>query len=69
MMSSLYIRKVIAAANDHLDKPALLRRMGVDPDAPLDVETMVPRDGYFDLLKTLAVAEEGPVRFHLKAGA
>lgn len=68
-ISSLFIRKVVAAGSDRLDKPALLRGMRVDPDAPLDFDEMVPGEGYFELLETIAAAEDGPVLFHLRAGA
>ena len=68
-LSSLFVRKVVAAGHDRLDKRALLRGMNVDPDAPLDVDEMVSGEGYFELLETIADAEDGPVSFHLKAGA
>jgi AraC-like DNA-binding protein len=68
-ISSLFVRKVIAAASDSLNKPSLLREMGVDPDAALDFDMLVSEERYYDLLQRLAETEAGPVEFHLRAGA
>ncbi|NRD88525.1 hypothetical protein C8024_02165 [Sphingopyxis sp. BSNA05] len=68
-ISSLFVRKVISAASDSLNKPSLLREIGVDPDAPLDFDMLVSEERYYDLLQRLAETEAGPLEFHLRAGA
>ena len=67
-ISSLFVRKVIAAASDSVDKPGLLREMGLDPDASSDVDVLVSGGAYLELLEQLAEHETGPVSFHLRAG-
>ncbi len=66
-ISSLFVRKVIESS-ERLDKPGLLRKMGLDPSAPTDVDVFVSGDDYLDLLEELAESEKGPVSFHLRAG-
>lgn len=68
-ISSVFARKVIAAAMVDLDKTALLRGAGVDPDAAPEIAQMVQEDDYYTLLETLADAEGGSPQFQIKAGA
>jgi len=35
-VTSLFVRKVIAEVDDSVDKIALLRLVGLDPDSPID---------------------------------
>ena len=63
----MFVRKVIEAS-DRLDKPALLKGIGLDPSAPIDVDVHVSGEAYLDLLEEIAESEEDPVLFHLRAG-
>jgi AraC-like DNA-binding protein len=64
-VTSLFARKVVAAAGDAVDGAALLRGAGVDPDAPWDPKAMLPDAVYYDLLERIAAladATELPLR-------
>ena len=60
---------MIAAADDGIDKPGLLRKLGLDPDAESDVDLYVSGEAYLELLEELAEMMPGPVSFHLRAGS
>ncbi len=68
-ISSLFVRKVVAAADDSVDKPGVLEGIGLDPEASSDVDVLVSGEAYLDLLEHLAERETGPVMFHLRAGS
>src|SRR6056297_2087246 len=53
-VTSLFARKVIAAAGGAIDGAALLRGAGVDPDGPWDPKFMLPDTTYYDLLERIA---------------
>lgn len=53
-VTSLFARKVVAAAGDVIDGAALLRGAGVDPDGPWDPKAMLPDTTYYDLLEQIA---------------
>lgn len=54
-VTSLFARKVVAAAGDGVDGAALLRGAGVDPDGPWDPKVMLPDRTYYDLLERIAL--------------
>ncbi|MDJ0822000.1 MAG: AraC family transcriptional regulator [Paracoccaceae bacterium] len=53
-ITSLFARKVVAAAGDAVDAPAVLASVGLDADAPWDPKEMIPADAYYDMLERLA---------------
>lgn len=68
-ISSVFVRKVVAAADVDLDKTDLLLSVGVDPNAAPELAQMVAEDDYYTLLETLANAEGDQPKFHINAGA
>jgi AraC-like DNA-binding protein len=53
-VTSLFARKIIAAAGDAIDGAALLRGAGIDPEGPWDPKAMIPAVTYYDLLERIA---------------
>ncbi len=53
-VTSLFARKVVAAAGGGVDAAALLAGVGIDPDAPVDPGQMVPAERYYDMLERIA---------------
>ncbi|MCK8464810.1 AraC family transcriptional regulator [Aliiroseovarius sp. S1339] len=53
-VTSLFVRKMVAAAGSRVDGPALLKSVGLDPDGKVDPKTMVAAGVYYDLLETIA---------------
>jgi AraC-like DNA-binding protein len=53
-VTSIFARRMVQAAGDSVDAPGLLRSIGLDPSAPLDVAQMVAADAYYDLLERIA---------------
>src|SRR6056297_2314260 len=53
-VTSLFARKVVAAAGDAVDGAALLRGAGVDPDGPWDPKLMLVDTAYYNLLERIA---------------
>lgn len=64
-VTSLFARKVVAAAGGDVDAAEMLGLVGIAPDAPLDAGQMVPAERYYDMLERIATqldATELPVR-------
>lgn len=53
-VTSLFVRKIVAAAGPDVDQPKLLRSVGLDPDTPADPKTMVAAATYYGLLERIA---------------
>lgn len=53
-VTSLFARKMVAAAGDAVDGVAALRFAGLDPDAHWDPKHMIPADTYYSMLELLA---------------
>lgn len=53
-VTSLFVRKMVAAAGDGVDGPALLRSVGLDPDGETDPKTMIADSDYYRLLERIA---------------
>lgn len=53
-MTSLFARKVVAAAGSGVDAAAMLAIVGVSADAPWDAGRMVPAGRYYDMLERIA---------------
>jgi AraC-like DNA-binding protein len=53
-VTSLFVRKMVAAAIAGSGAPALLQSVGLDPDAKADPKAMVEATAYYDLLERIA---------------
>lgn len=53
-VTSLFARKMVAAAGDDIDAPKLLSGIGLDPDGAWDPKVMIPDIVYYELLERLA---------------
>lgn len=53
-VTSLFVRKMVAAAGPKVDAASLLRSVGLDPDAPADPKAMVAAEAYYGLLEAIA---------------
>ncbi|RGP40014.1 HTH-type transcriptional regulator VqsM [Altererythrobacter insulae] len=67
--SSLYSRKAIAQAPDSLDRAKLFEICKLDEETPFDPGESVEEEDYVALLETIAAAEEGEPRAHIRLGA
>lgn len=68
-ITSLFVRKVLGAIHDEIDRDALLRLVRVDPDSPVDPSIMVSDDAYYSFLEELAGVVENPTTIPLRAGS
>jgi AraC-like DNA-binding protein len=53
-VTSLFARKMVAAAGAGIDARALLTSIDLDPDGPWDPKAMLPDTAYYDLLERIA---------------
>ena len=67
-VTSLFARKMVAAAGDAVDRAALLRGVGIDPDGPWDAQSMIPDGAYYDMLERIA-AEVDVTDLPVRVGA
>ena len=67
-VTSLFAAKMIAAAGDAVDRAALMRSIGIDPDRPVDPAAMISDVAYYDLLERIAAATEA-TELPLQTGA
>ena len=67
-VTSLFVRKVVRAAGDAVDQDALLRSVGIEPDAEGDVAEMVSDRAYYDLLERIAHQSSDAIELPLRAG-
>lgn len=68
-ITSLFVHKVIAQADDSLDKRSFLESVGVDPDAPIDPKIMVAAADYYDFFERLTRADPEGKELPLRVGA
>ncbi|MEP3421473.1 MAG: AraC family transcriptional regulator ligand-binding domain-containing protein [Erythrobacter sp.] len=66
--SSIYSRRAIDQAPKHLDRAELFAICKLDMQAPPDLATMVAEDDYVRLLETIALAEDGLPKAHIRLG-
>ncbi len=69
VVSALFAYKVVAAARSPVDKPALLRDFGIDPDRQPEVSQIIADDDYYALLERLALAEDSGADFLVRVGS
>lgn len=53
-VTSLFVRKMVAAAGLGDEAGRFLRSVGLDPDASVDPKAMIAADAYYDLLERIA---------------
>ena len=53
-VTSLFARKMVAAAGSEIDPKATLASAGIDHDAPWDPKAMIPAVTYYDMLEAMA---------------
>lgn len=53
-VTSLFARKVVAAAGDAVDAAEMLAHVGITPDSAPDAGQMVPAELYYDMLERIA---------------
>lgn len=53
-VTSLFARKMVAAAGTGIDQRATLLAAGLDPDAPWDPSVMIPAVTYYEMLEDMA---------------
>jgi AraC-like DNA-binding protein len=53
-VTSLFARKMVAAAGSAIDPKATLAGAGIDNDAPWDPKHMIPAVAYYDMLEAMA---------------
>ncbi len=53
-ITSLFARKMVAAAGDAVDARAQLASVGLDADAPWDPKAMISADAYYGMLERMA---------------
>lgn len=68
-ISSVYFRRNAEQSALGARAIELLRGVGIDPDAPVDIHQMLPVETYYVFLERLADAVDGPPDFHIKTGA
>ena len=68
-ITSLFAHKVIAQADDSLDRRSLLQSVGVDPDAPVDPKLMVSDTDYYDFFAAVARIDPNGIDLPLRVGA
>ena len=68
-ITTLFVRKVLGAVDDGVDKDALLQSVGIDPESPVDPSHMISDAEYYAFLERLAAVEPNPTTIPLRAGA
>jgi len=68
-VTSLFVRKVVNEVDASVDKGALLRSVGIDPNSPIDPSQMVPDTEYYSLLERIAVVDGNVTTLPLRVGA
>lgn len=68
-VTSLFVRKVVLAAGNRVDGPALLRSVGLDPGADIDPSTMIADTAYYGLLERIGACLDDATDFPLRVGA
>ncbi|MCF3648151.1 AraC family transcriptional regulator [Synoicihabitans lomoniglobus] len=68
-ITSLFVRKVLGVASGDFDPRAVLRGVGIDPDAPPDPKLMVADTDYYAFLRQLVRDDTAGTTLPLRAGA
>ena len=65
-VTAIFARRMVQAAGESVDGPALLRSVGLDPKGNLDVTQMIADDAYFELLERIASSMDAAAELPLK---
>lgn len=68
-ITTLFVRKVLGAVGDEVDKGGLMRSVGIDPLGPVDPSHMISDTEYYAFLERLADVDSDPTTIPLRAGA
>ncbi len=68
-ITSLFVRKVVKQVDERIDKGALLRSLGIDPEAPVDPSQMVLDTDYYGFLERIAAVDRWATTLPLRVGA
>ena len=53
-VTSLFARKIVAAAGDGIDASEMLSSVGIDPESAWDTGQMIPAERYYNMLERMA---------------
>ena len=67
-VTAIFARRMVQAAGDSVDGPAMLRSVGLEPDEPLEVAERISDDAYYDLLERIAAQMDAPHELPLRVG-
>ncbi len=67
-ITSLFVRKVVHEVDRSVDKDALLRSVGIDPDSPVDPKQMLDDVEYYALLERIAELDPNTISLPLRVG-
>ena len=68
-ITALFVIKVLQAAEERVDRDALLRSVGIKPGSPVDPSFMISDQEYYAFLERVAAAETDPTTLPLRTGA
>ena len=68
-ITALFVIKVLQAAEERVDRDALLRSVGIKPGSPVDPSFMISDQEYYAFLEQVAAAETDPATLPLRTGA
>lgn len=68
-ITSLFVRKVLSAVDNSVDKDTLLRSVGIKPDSPIDPSHMVSDIDYYAFLERVAAVDKTITTLPLRIGA
>ena len=67
-ITSLFVRKIVDAAGEAVDRVALLSSVGLDPNSDTDVNQMVSAGDYYQLLETIAKTTNDATDLPIRVG-
>jgi AraC-like DNA-binding protein len=68
-ITSLYVYKVVSQASSGVETSDLVRKLGLDPDGPIDPSRMVPSDAYYEFFAAMSGRDPEGVALPLRIGA
>lgn len=68
VVTAIFARRIAQAAGPEVDGDAMLRSIGLDPEADMDVGEMVAADAYYDFLERIAAQMKHGHELPLKVG-
>ncbi|MEM8795540.1 MAG: AraC family transcriptional regulator [Pseudomonadota bacterium] len=67
-VTSVFVRKVVNAVREEVDASSLLKSVGIDPDADMDVRAMVSDHAYYGMLERIARTIDDATGLPLRVG-